>query len=76
MDIPGFDSTAPPVVQFIGVWDTVDAVGLPFRLADIINTLFWRFKFPDTTLSAKVGHACHALAIDEAQAQLRAAALE
>jgi uncharacterized protein (DUF2235 family) len=67
VDIPGFDGTAPPVVQFIGVWDTVDAVGLPFRLADIINTLFWRFKFPDTTLSAKVGHACHALAIDEAR---------
>jgi uncharacterized protein (DUF2235 family) len=67
VDIPGFDDATPPVVQFIGVWDTVDAVGLPFRLADIVNTLFWRFKFPDTTLSAKVGHACHALAVDEAR---------
>jgi uncharacterized protein (DUF2235 family) len=65
--IPGFEDPSRPVIHFIGVWDTVDAVGLPFRLADIINQVFWRFKFPDTRLSQLVGHACQALALDEAR---------
>src|SRR4051794_7129724 len=67
VDIPGFVEPDRPVIQFIGVWDTVDAVGLPFRLADVINQVFWRFKFPDTHLSEYVAHACHALALDEAR---------
>jgi hypothetical protein len=67
VEIPGFDGTSPPVVHFVGVWDTVDAVGIPLHAADVVNTLIWQFKFPETTLSGKVGHACHALAIDEAR---------
>jgi uncharacterized protein (DUF2235 family) len=67
VDIPGFTDPSRPVIQFIGVWDTVDAVGLPFRLADIINQVFWRFKFPDTRLSPHVAHACQALSLDEAR---------
>ena len=65
--VPGLGGGGPPVIAFVGVWDTVDAVGLPFRAADIINAVFWRFKFPDTMLSPKVGHGCHALAVDEAR---------
>jgi len=67
VEIRGFSFPAEPVIDFIGVWDTVDAVGLPFRLADVINEVFWRFKFPDTTLSPHVGAAYHALAADEAR---------
>ena len=67
VDIAGFEQPDRPVIEFIGVWDTVDAVGLPFRLADIINHVFWRFKFPDKYLSEHVAHACHALALDEAR---------
>jgi len=67
VEIPGFDGGPPPVIHFIGVWDTVDAVGLPLHLADIVNTFIWQFKFPDTKLSPKVGFACHAVAIDEAR---------
>lgn len=52
-------------IAFIGVWDTVDAVGLPFHLADVLNAFVYRFKFPDLRLSAKVDRACHALAIDD-----------
>jgi len=57
----------PPrtLIRFIGVWDTVDAVGLPFHLGDIINTVFYRYKFPDHNLSPQVEHACHALSIDD-----------
>jgi uncharacterized protein (DUF2235 family) len=54
-------------VRFLGVWDTVDAVGLPFHLSDVVNTVVHRFKFPDRKLSVIVDRACHALAIDEAR---------
>ena len=33
--------------DFLGVWDTVDAVGLPLDISDVINGSFYRFKFPD-----------------------------
>ncbi len=52
-------------IRFVGVWDTVDAVGLPFHLSDIINSTVYRFKFPDRFLSVHVKKACHALAIDD-----------
>ena len=54
-----------PKIRFIGVWDTVDAVGLPFdELATAINKV-WPYKFPDRKLGAHVEKACHALAIDD-----------
>ncbi len=55
----------PPEIHFIGVWDTVDAVGLPFHLGDLVNSVFYRFKFPNQKLSEHVKQAYHALAIDE-----------
>jgi uncharacterized protein (DUF2235 family) len=64
----GIEAFADPdrrIIEFIGVWDTVDAVGSPFGFADIINSMVYRFKFPDTTLSPEVAHACQALALDE-----------
>lgn len=50
-------------IHFIGVWDTVGALGIPVP--------FWgnlgkrHFLFHDTTLSSSVMHARHALALDE-----------
>jgi len=55
-------------IHFIGVWDTVDAVGGPFHSSDVINALFHRFKFPDHKLSDLVDWAAQALSIDEARA--------
>jgi uncharacterized protein (DUF2235 family) len=55
-------------IRFIGVWDTVDAVGGPFHTSDVINAVFRRFKFPDRILSDKVDQAVHALSLDEARA--------
>jgi uncharacterized protein (DUF2235 family) len=52
-------------ITFIGVWDTVDAVGLPFHISDVINSALYRYKFPDRRLSQAVDRACHALAIDD-----------
>jgi uncharacterized protein (DUF2235 family) len=54
-------------VAFIGVWDTVDAVGMPFALAGLINRLVYQFKFPTQTLGKHVLQACHALSIDDAR---------
>jgi T6SS, Phospholipase effector Tle1-like, catalytic domain len=54
-------------VRFLGVWDTVDAVGLPFHSADILNATLYQFKFVDHDLSAIVDRACHALSIDDAR---------
>ena len=56
---------APVPIAFLGVWDTVDAVGMPFHLSDVINTVLCRFKFPDRKLNAAVQQACHALAADD-----------
>ena len=55
-------------IHFIGVWDTVDAVGGPFHSSDFINAVFHRFKFPDHKLSDLVDWAAQALSIDEARA--------
>jgi len=52
-------------ITFIGVWDTVDAVGLPFHISNVINSVIYRYKFPDRRLSQVVDRACHALAIDD-----------
>ncbi len=52
-------------IHFLGVWDTVDAVGLPLHVSDLINKLIYQFKFPDLVLSSSVDRAVHALAIDD-----------
>lgn len=54
-------------VKFLGVWDTVDALGLPLKK---INTFIdwmptFRHKFHNLTLSESVEHARQALAIDD-----------
>jgi uncharacterized protein (DUF2235 family) len=54
-------------IEFIGVWDTVDAVGMPFALAGLVNRFVYQFKFPTQTLGAHVKRAYHALAIDDAR---------
>lgn len=57
----------PGDVHFLGVWDTVGAMGLPSR-----GPLGWltrrRHHFHDVCLGSNVRHACHALAINERRA--------
>ncbi len=57
--------TREPVRQvwFIGVWDTVGSLGVPF---DGLRWLTgWRHQFHDVELSSQVRYAYHAVAIDE-----------
>jgi uncharacterized protein (DUF2235 family) len=52
-------------IHFIGVWDTVGALGIPLSGLRLINVLNRRWQFHDTDLSAIVDGAFQALAIDE-----------
>jgi uncharacterized protein (DUF2235 family) len=52
-------------IEFIGVWDTVDAVGMPFALAGFVNRFLYQFKFPTQALGGNVRRAYHALSIDD-----------
>ena len=55
-----------PDIEFIGVWDTVDAYGLPIdELAIVWDYLIYPIHFPDYKLSNKVRKACHAISIDD-----------
>ncbi|MEX2316364.1 MAG: DUF2235 domain-containing protein [Pirellulales bacterium] len=52
-------------VAFLGVWDTVGALGIPSSLGSLAGILNRRYQFHDVQLSRMVQHAYHALAIDE-----------
>ena len=55
---------APPCkVHFIGVWDTVGALGVPVTWLNWIGAR--RHRFHDVRLDRHIRHACHAVAIDE-----------
>ena len=56
----------PVKIRFIGVWDTVGALGIPVRgLRGLTRS---KHQFHDTELSGSVQLAFHALAIDERRA--------
>lgn len=53
----------PINVHFIGVWDTVGALGIPIRgLSRLMGN---SYQFHDVKLSSKIKNAFHAIAIDE-----------
>lgn len=64
----GLFADVPPV-RFVGVWDTVGALGIPVGLVGRI----WnrRHRFHDVSLSRIVENAYHALAIDEKRGNFR-----
>lgn len=49
-------------VHFVGVWDTVGALGLPFGVLGLLDA---KDEFYDTKMGANVSFARHAMAIDE-----------
>ena len=59
--------TSPPrtpiPIKFIGVWDTVGALGIPLTLRSAGRRR--KVNFHDTQLGEDVEHAYHALAVDE-----------
>ncbi|MBK9307503.1 MAG: DUF2235 domain-containing protein [Nitrospira sp.] len=52
-------------IDFVGVWDTVGAVGMPFEeLRDLFNWVY-PMRFSELTPSSRITRACHALSIDD-----------
>ena len=49
-------------IRFVGVWDTVGALGVPLKVLNFLNK---KYAFHDTKLSSIVEAARHAVAIDE-----------
>lgn len=53
-------------IDYMGIWDTVGALGIPLGLGVGLASLFnRRYRFHDTSLSDMVRSARHAVAIDE-----------
>lgn len=54
-------------IKFLGVWDTVAALGFPIRWIDMMINLvpLWRHKFQDFRLSDSVENARQAIAVDD-----------
>ena len=51
------------VVHFVGVWDTVGALGVPVTWLNWIGAR--RHRFHDVRLDRHIRHACHAVSVDE-----------
>lgn len=61
-----------PEIAFVGVWDTVDAYGLPVdALKLIIDRWIWPMTFADRNLSPSICAARHALSLDDERSAFR-----
>jgi len=60
------DSDHEPIIHFLGVWDTVGALGIPDDLG-LLNLLDkpQNYAFHNTELKESIHHARHAVAMDE-----------
>jgi uncharacterized protein (DUF2235 family) len=59
-------SRQPIEIEFLGLWDTVDAYGLPVdELTRAIDRVVWPLEMRDYNLNPRVRRACHALALDD-----------
>jgi uncharacterized protein (DUF2235 family) len=60
------DNRVVPAVEFVGVWDTVAAYGLPIEeMTQGVSQWIWPLYLPERRLHPRVKRACHALALDD-----------
>ena len=52
-------------IDFVGVWDTVGAVGMPFEELRALFNWIYPMRFSELTPSSRIKRACHALSIDD-----------
>ncbi|MCX7513399.1 DUF2235 domain-containing protein [Frateuria sp. STR12] len=66
---PGKPTAGTISVHFMGVWDTVGALGIPLELS-VLRFIGdpHRYQFHDTKISPMIAHARHAVAMDERRA--------
>lgn len=60
-----FSHKEEATIQFIGVWDTVGAIGLPFEEARFAMHNWINYGFRGHALNSNVIRACHAISIDD-----------
>ena len=61
-----------PRIAFLGLWDTVDAYGMPIEeLKQGIDRWIWPLSLADRKLSPIVEQACHALSLDDERPTFR-----
>ncbi len=58
-----------PNITFMGVWDTVGALGIPLNILEDGNLK--KRQFHDTSLSRIIKYGCHAMGIDEVRDDFR-----
>jgi len=55
-----------PKIEFVGLWDTVAAYGLPFEeLTRAWDRWIWPIVVPNQKISSSIKRACHALSLDD-----------
>jgi uncharacterized protein (DUF2235 family) len=60
------DNRVVPSIEFMGLWDTVAAYGLPIEdMTRGVSQWIWPLYLPERSLSSQVKRACHALALDD-----------
>jgi uncharacterized protein (DUF2235 family) len=60
------DAALKGAIKFVGVWDTVDAYGLPIQeLTRAVDALVVPLTMPDAQLAEEVRRARHALSLDD-----------
>ena len=53
-------------IEFLGVWDTVDAYGGPIdEIVRAIDYWYWPLSLPDRFMNRKIQRACHALGLED-----------
>jgi uncharacterized protein (DUF2235 family) len=56
----------PAGIKFVGVWDTVDAYGLPvYELKKGIDRYIWPLALEDQVIDDRIEKACHAICMDD-----------
>jgi uncharacterized protein (DUF2235 family) len=60
------ENTIVNSVEFMGLWDTVAAYGLPIEeMTRGVSEWIWPLELPDRVLAPEVRRACHALSLDD-----------
>lgn len=59
------DATPIYRLMFLGVWDTVGALGIPPKFRLLAGLLNRRYRFHDTNASSLITHLRHAVSVDE-----------
>lgn len=60
------DNTPVDSIEFMGVWDTVAAYGLPVdEMARGVSQYIWPLELPNRDFNLKIQRACHALSLDD-----------